>query len=195
MTEKDGNWSVCITLRIRFTRRILDAIDDLNAHLSNKLSAVQWVKVDCDTYHVSLNRFASVRMFEIESIKEQLKGVCERKRVFDVAFDGLQVLMNQDQSRAFLCVLCAKGKLQICRLVKDIDSVLEEHGLPKFYQVPIPHVSLFYKEASCDDEISASDLWDEFDSVGKDYLCKSECQAIGLDCKFGNKLYSFDFKQ
>jgi 2'-5' RNA ligase len=186
--ERIGYWPVLITLRIKFTNRILDALNDIKSSL--KEFVTDWTEVKEEDYHITLNRPLSIQQSHFSIIKERIESICSKVKPFEVSFSGINLLKNDDSFKQFLCLMCSKGKSRICKIIKDIDILLQEQELPTFYESPLPHISLFISSAFDKEDFN---FWDKLDDTDKDYVSQSICTVVGLDCRIGIKTHSFDF--
>eukprot|EP00198_Chlamydomonas_reinhardtii_P000822 XP_001690157.1 predicted protein [Chlamydomonas reinhardtii] len=95
-------------------------------------------------YHISLSRSVPITRAQIEPLTTQLAARLEAAGIgaFPLTLCGLRTFANDEGSRSFVSAMVATGEREVVGLVRAVDGAFEAHGLPPFYQEPLPHVSV-----------------------------------------------------
>ncbi|KXZ55275.1 hypothetical protein GPECTOR_3g412 [Gonium pectorale] len=94
-------------------------------------------------YHISLSRTVPIRHPQIAPLTALLtEHLAVVDCGFTVALAGLRSFANDDGTRSFVSAMVTTGNDQVCALVRRVDAAFAAHGLPAFYEVPLPHVSV-----------------------------------------------------
>lgn len=95
--------------------------------------------------HISLSRCFPMRLHLvapfIEHLRQALRGAPVPR--FHVAGSGaVDVLVNDEGTRSFLCAVVGAGRAEVLRLIGHTDATARAFGLPTYWSNPQPHVSL-----------------------------------------------------
>ncbi|GFR39692.1 hypothetical protein Agub_g168 [Astrephomene gubernaculifera] len=94
-------------------------------------------------YHISLSRTVPIRHPQItpltSQLSESLRDACGS---FSVTLEGCRSFANDEGTRSFVSLMVTHGSAQVCDLIRRVDTAFKQHGLPPFYEEPLPHVSV-----------------------------------------------------
>ncbi|WIA37444.1 hypothetical protein OEZ86_014367 [Tetradesmus obliquus] len=83
-----------------------------------------------------------IRYGQAASLTAALQKQLKPYRRFKVQLSGLVCLTNEQKTRTFVCLRVADGLQQVLRMIRQVDAAFTLHGLPEFYENPVPHVTL-----------------------------------------------------
>ncbi|NXX83477.1 USB1 phosphodiesterase, partial [Urocolius indicus] len=187
-----GNWATHVYLPCRAEEEFLELLELLLSHARGYVSSLAAM----EQFHLSLSQCVVLRYHWIQpfirSLRERLAPF---HRFFCVA-DQVKVYTNQNKTRTFIGLEVSSGHFQLLELVSEVDRVLEEFDLPKFYKEPSFHISL----AWCVGDLSArlqgqclQELQDIVDGF-EDSALLLRVQWEQIHCKSGNKYFSFPLR-
>lgn len=146
--------------------------------------------------HISLSRTLVLKFHWIESFVEGLKLLCRGFHRFVIQLTDVKVYCNEERTRTFLGIYCQDEDGTLKRLTEAIDCLLAEYQLPLFYKDISYHISFFWclgdKQMYLKKNLpSLTCSLNKFlaDNVEDTYVHVKEIQ-----CKIGNKCYSFELK-
>lgn len=171
-----------------------------------------------DDPHLSLTRVVTLRHHWIDPFVKQVRDkMAKHFKPFSVIFNGFKgkysdkvqlngtfiyylnrkliksslVLVNEDKTRSFL-TLTLHPSSTLTSMISQLDSILEEFGLPGFYDPPSFHISLlwFLQDRESDLESFVRDL-----EQNGQFEFQTEFRIEGVHCKCGNKLFQIGFLQ
>jgi hypothetical protein len=95
--------------------------------------------------HLSLSKCFSLQLAFIDSfvnkLAQRIKIERSTKLFVDHREHGGTILVNEEKTRSFLSWK-VKANTSLLRIVKHVDSILAEYGMPLYYDPPIFHISL-----------------------------------------------------
>ncbi|KAG2444955.1 hypothetical protein HXX76_001691 [Chlamydomonas incerta] len=94
-------------------------------------------------YHVSLSRPVPITRAQIEPLTSELsRRLAAAGSSFPLSLCGLRAFVNDEGTRSFVSAMVAAGERRVVGLVRAVDGAFAAHGLPTFYEDPLPHVSV-----------------------------------------------------
>ena len=122
------------------------ALDSLSSSTSTSASASVWEWVTDEDQHMSLSRTLYVKSHVIDSLLSQVRGALKfgsDKCVY--LSNTVRLYLNDERNTAFVGFpVDATVSPFALEVIRRVDSVLSQFGLPKFYDDPDPHVSIAY---------------------------------------------------
>eukprot|EP00775_Hariotina_reticulata_P013345 gene13345-13473_t len=96
------------------------------------------------------------RHIQADSLRAAVARQLRPFRAFPLTLSGLTCLANDNNSRTFVGIKAQLGKKHVLRMIEAVNRAFSSHGLPAFYEVPIPHVSLAWVPG---DEVTRLQPW------------------------------------
>ncbi|XP_025197781.1 U6 snRNA phosphodiesterase isoform X1 [Melanaphis sacchari] len=138
--------------------------------------------------HISLTKTVVLQYHWIQHFINDIKSKLSTILRFSVTFGNLEVFCNENCSRTFIGFL-AKPKEVLSQCVDQLDKVLSDYNLEKYYEDPKFHLSVAWclgdQSSQLRSKLKSLELEIEVDT------CRS-FKVEKLMCKTGNKTYNFD---
>lgn len=183
-----GNWATFVYVQYpnddfvnKLSRKVLDALTE---------SSHTWHK--CENLHITLSKTVVLNYHWIAPFHNSLKKTLTNFKCFELEFDELQVLCNEDKSRTFVVLKTNRfSHKHFFAITKKVDEILSEFKLPKFYDEPSFHMSILWTNGDKETETNgALDKLNQILTPDFQELAKN----IFIDkvyCKSGNKTFQY----
>ncbi|XP_015518757.1 U6 snRNA phosphodiesterase [Neodiprion lecontei] len=146
-------------------------------------------------FHLSLTRCLVLKFHWIESFVDSLQKLCQSTGEILVEFRDLKVYCNEERTRTFLGLRCEDRNKILKQFVINIDKILAEYQLPSFYEDASFHVSILWCLGDVKEKLNASlpALNESWNSICAEHFLHS-FEVSKINCKIGNKMYTFPLK-
>lgn len=188
--HEKGNWSSYVYLQLEEFELLQQSAKLIHQYLTNAIDMPQFNIIEADNLHISVSRTLPIPYHWIEPITQSLKKISEQIQQLYVTFDSLQVYPNDDNSRSFIGLRVCLGEQSLRGVVKQVDKILEEYALQKFYIHPSFHISLLWSLGTVDrDRMHASllHIWNS----DINHIVDNKYLLDALHFKSGYKNYNF----
>ncbi|GAM22052.1 hypothetical protein SAMD00019534_052270 [Acytostelium subglobosum LB1] len=145
----EGNYPTFVFVTIPIEREDIDLMARELSVLAKELK----IDTAIENHHISLSRSFPMREHHIDSFNKQLETCFKRIHAFSITLETVSTFVNDDQSRLFLAANVTKNASRMIQCVKQLDDILRGFGFPTFYDNPLPHLSLWSRASSPDDEL------------------------------------------
>lgn len=146
--------------------------------------------------HISLSRTLVLKFHWIESFVEGLKLLCHGFHPFVIQLTDVKVYCNEERTRTFLGIYCQNEDGTLKHLTEAIDCLLAEYQLPSFYKDISYHISFFW--CLGDKQIYLKKILPSLTCSLNKFLAENVedtyIHVKEIQCKIGNKCYSFGLK-
>ncbi|XP_055948060.1 U6 snRNA phosphodiesterase 1-like isoform X2 [Argiope bruennichi] len=187
-----GVWATYVYIEYNPESAFYEMIENLRQTASSHNIEMQ-VPED---FHISLTRTLKLRHHWIVPFIDSLKAKLCHFYQFKIIFQTLEVYENEEKTRTFLGLKVHTGYDQLLKILRKVDSCVEEFKLPIFYKNPSFHLSCTSCIGARGDEIEKimADLNIIFQSFIESH---PECGRLWVEkvcCKSGNKLFTVNLK-
>ena len=123
--------------------RIIDAVEEASKPV---LSPSVWEPIASDDQHMSLTRTLFVKSHLKDSFLARLCESIQLESDSCVYLSNIVRLYTNDEGNTAFVGIPVDASISpyVCRIIRRIDTVLSEFGLPKFYDNPDPHITIAY---------------------------------------------------
>jgi len=194
--HEEGDWPSFVYIPVKVSENLQALLNALVKKANEMLPGIESISIK--DLHISLSRTVSLRHYWIEVIVAKLKESFYGMQSFIYHLDLLEVYTNDDRTRSFIGFRIMIGEEQLKRLSKKVDGVLEEFGLPTYYENPIFHISFAWYLGDITSMLPENFLQDLqlfADSFGDDAVDRSSnSRIISNDIillKTGKKVFNF----
>ncbi|KAJ3055993.1 poly(U)-specific 3'-to-5' RNA exonuclease [Rhizophlyctis rosea] len=165
----EGNWATVVYVSFLPSAELEDLVEQIRTKLGKRLYPQHTLTpIYEDLLHISLSRTAFLKVFQIDRFVELLGEKVSQLQRFHVTFNGFSQYLNDDETRSFLGADVEQGKDQVPKFHASIASAPTVAITPKM----------------------AKKINKEFEAGLKDIMVP----ITGVQCKIGNKSYSWQFK-
>uniref|UniRef100_A0A8D0L4S6 U6 snRNA phosphodiesterase n=1 Tax=Sphenodon punctatus TaxID=8508 RepID=A0A8D0L4S6_SPHPU len=187
-----GNWATYVYMPYEAQEDFLDLLQLLLSH--NRTYATSLTMMD--EFHLSLSQNVVLRYHWINPFVQSLKEHAASFYRFFCTSDQVKVYTNQPKTRTFIGLEVTSGHSQLLELVSEIDKVMKEFDLPKFYKEPSFHISLAWCVGDMTNKLQGQCLQELQVIVNRfedsKFLLRIHWEEIR--CKSGNRVFSFPLK-
>lgn len=176
--HKEGNWPSHIYIVPSATEKYRNGIRCAEALMRKNVEQRIVHAIDPDDMHVSLTRPFVLRRHHIDRFVESVRKALSDVEGFTFQFDGVMVLVNDENTRSFGSMTVGKGKEEFVKIIRTLDSVLAEYRQPTYYEEAIPHMSTVW----CLGKTKGARKWSSIDETEEFY-------ADHVDMKIGNRCF------
>ncbi|CAH2091127.1 unnamed protein product [Euphydryas editha] len=186
-----GNWATFIYVEYPNKEKLFKIIHKLYT----VLTTIDESCIVCEDVHISLSRTFVLKYHMIKSFTTSLQKVLSNIERFDLNFDSVEVYCNEEETRTFLALgVDAIGHGYLINIVKEIDNLLGDFKLPKFYENPSFHMSILSVNGNKKEEISRNLHYLNDIFIHQTNKIVDPVNINKVNCKSGNKVYQYCIK-
>ncbi|GAA98807.1 uncharacterized protein L969DRAFT_95489 [Mixia osmundae IAM 14324] len=100
---------------------------------------------DGPSLRLSLSKTLYLRAHETDKVRDAVRSIAAKISSFEISFDKLIRLTNEDKTRSFLARRVAAGAENLTAILAELHVVLRKLRLPLFYDPPIFHASFAWR--------------------------------------------------
>ena len=141
-----GRWPCSVYLPIdndsNFKSLVSSALDKNCAELVG-MKQLNW-ELHKQDFHTSLSKEFTLCQYQLSHfIKSVKKAVESRFSTYNMALtDECVIHVNPTRTRSFVGLRIGGGKQQTCSIINALNSIMDNFGLPRYYEEPSIHVSI-----------------------------------------------------
>ncbi|KAH8917106.1 hypothetical protein BT69DRAFT_1287006 [Atractiella rhizophila] len=197
-----GSWPTHVYADVDLSMSFLRLTKSLTEGAKNLLSADTAIHSLLpplsDHIHLSLSRPLMLSTNSKKDFVNQLRLRAQDHDRFEIAFDSLAVLTNDDNTRHFLVLEINEGASLLRNLVSSIDNLCVTHRLPPYYAEPRFHISLIWWLPS--PELDQKEGWKEElekkleQTFGDEIRRIAPCEVKAVECKIGQEVINIQLR-
>ncbi|XP_046382788.1 U6 snRNA phosphodiesterase [Ischnura elegans] len=187
-----GNWSTYVFVPY-VPSLVINSLSDVLVALMEPEVLLKRV----EDLHVSVTRTVILRHHWIDPFVDSVQKSLIGFPSFSLGFGNLEVFTNEEKTRTFIGFTVDIGGDKLSRITQEMDKCLEDFKLPPFYSNPAFHLSIVWCLGDKTKEIK--ERMPSVELVHQQFLkahpSEWHTEINQVDCKCGNKLYSFPLVQ
>ncbi|XP_030374588.1 U6 snRNA phosphodiesterase [Scaptodrosophila lebanonensis] len=180
-----GNWATHVYVS---ALECNDQLEDFQLETISKMASMVELKASA-SLHLSLSKTVVLQYHQIDVFASSLQQALRNCVGFSGTLHDLKIYTNEERTRTFLAVqLDAVYSNKMHALLRPIDGVMRDFGLPQFYADPSFHISLLWCVGN--EETLMRKKLEELQQL----LNEQEALQLTvnkLHCKCGNKEFIF----
>ncbi|CAH8576430.1 unnamed protein product [Schistosoma margrebowiei] len=191
--HEPGSWATSVYIACSHLHsRILEATKDPVVQ-SNPVMG------DCyivDSPHISLSKTWPIYFHWIENLVCKLRSAISSFGKFWIALDGVEVLVNEENTRSFFTLVTSEeSRIALISLLDSVDSCVTAFRGPKYYENPKFHMSFLWCNGDVRKKYSTETLNNFLMDLRKAIFVKSKQishEVTDVVCKSGNKYFDIN---
>ncbi|XP_037950839.1 U6 snRNA phosphodiesterase isoform X2 [Teleopsis dalmanni] len=183
-----GNWATYIYVPVNSS-----LLDEVQQQLQFAFKSLELQTTN--DLHISLSRTVVLQYHLIDSFVKSLKTHFTNWSSFTVSLRDLKIYSNEEKTRTFIAYVVDSFYFEkLYHLLLKVDSVMEDYGLPIFYDDPSFHISFLWCLGDKVDVLNSNlkKILDILSQNNDSDILKIKINE--LKCKSGNKEFTFKLK-
>lgn len=134
-----------ISLDYKFKKLLVEIYHDFKGKYNNiqPLFNTEDIDDDDEYFYVSLSRPLGLRNFQIKPFNKAIENITKKHKAITISFSDIDVLFNDNKTRAFIVLPIVAGYQELNKLLRDIDNgPIHENKQEPYYDPAILHTSI-----------------------------------------------------